>query len=261
MTRPISPSLPRSDVLALNLCGLFVGFFVAAEVLGAKLFSFSLFGIGPRDLGLGSGETFVATTGILAFPLTFVLTDIVNEYFGKRTVRQFTWLAIGVNLLLQPVIQLAIRVPAVSYTPGIEAHEVQRGFQIALGQTWSIVAASLIAFAIGQWLDAQIFTTLRRLTRGRWLWLRAQGSTVVSQLVDSICVIFLAFVVIPSLTGGGAWSLAQATEVALTNYVYKFVIAVGITPVLYVVHAAVERYLGHARAAELVQSAHPGDAG
>jgi uncharacterized integral membrane protein (TIGR00697 family) len=259
MSAPTSAALPRRDVLVLALCGLFVGFFVAAEILGAKLFTFGLLGLSPRKLGLGSGESFVATTGILAFPLTFILTDIVNEYFGKRVVRQFTWLAIAVNLLLQPVVQVAIRVPAISFTDGISSEEVQRSFQIALGQTWSIVAASLCAFAVGQWLDAQVFTSLRRVTGGKWLWLRSQGSTVVSQLIDSIAVIFLAFVVIPALAGMKPWTVAQATEVALTNYVYKFAIAVGITPLLYVVHAAVERYLGHAEAAALVHAAHPKD--
>ena len=259
MSNPTSTSLPRRQVLAFTLCALFVGFFVAAEILGSKLFEFSLFGIGPKDIGTGDGDKFVATAGILAFPLTFVMTDIVNEYFGKPTVKHFTWIAIAVNLLLQPVVQAAIRVPAVSFTPGVTAQEIQHAYQIALGQSWQIVAASLIAFAAAQWLDVQVFTWLRRLTGGKMLWLRSQGSTVVSQLIDTIVVIFLAFVVIPAATGGHPWSMQQATEVALTNYVYKFLIAVLSTPALYFVHAAVERYLGHAEAHALVQSAHPQD--
>lgn len=256
---PAQRLVAREQVLAYVLCALFVGFFVAAEVLGGKLFRFTLFGLGPADLGLGDGTEFVATAGILAFPLTFVMTDIVNEYFGRPIVRLFTWIAIAVNLLLQPVIRAAIAVPAISYTPGITDADMQRGFQVAFGQTTSIVVASLCAFALAQWLDARVFTWLRHRTGGKWLWLRAQGSTVVSQLVDTIAVIFLAFVVIPELTGGTPWTLANAFSVALTNYVYKFLIAAGSTPVLYAVHAGVDAYLGKDVAEALVHHAHPRD--
>jgi uncharacterized integral membrane protein (TIGR00697 family) len=248
----------REQVLAYVLCALFVGFFVAAEVLGGKLFRFTLFGLGPDDIGLGDGPEFVATAGILAFPLTFVMTDIVNEYYGRPIVKLFTWIAIAVNLLLQPVIRAAIAVPAISFT-SISDAEMQRAFQIAFGQTTSIVFASLCAFALAQWLDVQVFTWLRHSTGGKYLWLRAQGSTVVSQMIDTIAVIYLAFVVIPKLTGGQAWSISDAFSVSVTNYVYKFVIAVGITPVLYLVHGAVDRYLGKEAAEALVHHAHPGD--
>ena len=254
MTAPAP--IPRRQVLLVALCSLFVGFFVTAELLGAKLFEFSLAGLGPRDLGLGGAATFVATAGVLAFPLTFVLTDIINEYFGVATVRLFTWVGIGVNLLVQGVVRAAIATPAVSFVEGTSAAEVQAAYELALGQTWAIVIASLVAFALGQLLDVKIFSLLRSITGGRLLWLRAQGSTVVSQLVDSVAVVFLAFVWIPLLTGGPAWSAGAATSVAMTNYVYKFAIAVGITPLLYLVHWLVDRYLGPAEAEALVHSAH-----
>ena len=250
--------LPRRQVLLVTLCALFVGFFVTAELLGAKLWEFSV-GFGPRDIGLGEGAKFVATAGILAFPLTFILTDIINEYFGLRMVRLFTIVAIAVNLLLQPVVQAAIRVPAVSFTEGVSSEQVQEAYSLALGQTWAIVAASLVAFALGQLLDAKVFTWLRHLTGGKMLWLRAQGSTVVSQLVDSFVVIFLAFVILPAAIGTSHMSMRAAAEISTTNYVYKFLIAVGITPVLYGVHALVDRYLGAAEAHALVHAAHARD--
>ena len=236
-----------------------MGFFVTAELLGAKLFHFTLFGLGPVNLGLGDSTEFVATTGILAFPLTFILTDVINEFFGKRIVRQFTFLALGVNAILQLVVQAAIRVPARSFTPGISDQTVQDAYSLALGQTWSIVVASMVAFVIGQWLDAQMFTWLRKRTGGRLLWLRSQGSTVASQFIDSYIVIVLAFVTLPAITGGTPWSLNTALGVATTNYVYKFVIAVGSTPALYLVHASVKRWLGVPLALRLAHEAHPRD--
>src|SRR5262245_52445100 len=102
-------TIDKRELLLLILLTLFIGFFVTAELLGAKLFHFTLFGLTPAKLGLGDGQEFVATTGILAFPLTFVLTDVINEYFGKRIVRQFTFLALAVNAILQLVVQAAIR--------------------------------------------------------------------------------------------------------------------------------------------------------
>lgn len=251
----------RREVLLLALCALFVGFFVTAEILGAKLWRFTLFGLRPADVGLSDDPTgeFVATAGILAFPLTFVLTDVVNEYFGRRIVRIFTWLAIGVNVILQPVIWGATRVPTIVFTESPTAAEAHRAYEIAFGQTYAIVAASLLAFAVAQLVDATTFTWLRKKTGGRMLWLRSQGSTVVSQLIDTGIVIFVAFVVIPALLGNEHMSVGTAATIALTNYVYKFVIAVAITPVLYLVHGAVKGWLGPDVAAALTHEAHPGD--
>jgi len=250
--------VPRRQTLLVSLCALFVGFFVAAELLGAKLFEIPL-DLGPRHLGLGTSERFVATAGILFFPLTFILTDIVNEYFGRPMVKLFTFAAIAVNLLLQGIVLAAIRTKAVSFTPGIRAEQVQEAYAIALGQTWAIVLASVVAFALAQMIDIRVFTWLRRRTGGRWLWLRAQGSTVFSQLVDTFVVILLAFYVLPALLGREHMTIRQASEVSLANYAYKFAIAVAITPLLYAVHWAVVRYLGKAEADALAQAAHPRD--
>lgn len=249
----------RREVLLLTLCALFVGFFVTAEILGAKLWKFTLFGVTPESIGLSTDREFVATAGIFAFPLTFILTDIINEYFGRRIVRVFTWLAIGVNVVLQPIILGAVVAPTVSFTPGLDADTAHHAYQIAFGQTYAIVAASLLAFAVAQFVDAWTFTWLRKKTGGKMLWLRSQGSTVVSQVIDTGIVIFVAFVVIPELLGNPHMTMGKAAVISLTNYVYKFAIAVLITPVLYFVHAAVHGWLGHEAATALAHEAHPTD--
>ena len=251
-------SLSRRHLLLLVLSGFFTGFFVAVELIGAKLFHFSLFGLGPASFGL-NGDLFVATTGIIAFPLTFIITDIVNEYYGKRTVRTLTFLAIAVNIALIPVVQAAIAAPAHDFASGGVDQGMQDAFRRSLGQSWAIVVASLCAFAIGQLVDVAVFTRLRRLTGGRMLWLRAQGSTVVSQLIDTIVVIYLAFVVIPALVGGDslfAMKPGEAGTVCLTNYIYKFAIAVAITPLLYAIHYAIDAWLGRDEAARAIAEAH-----
>lgn len=249
----------KREVLLLALLTLFVGFFVAAEMLGSKLWEFTLFGVTPEQMGLSGEQKFVATAGIFAFPLTFILTDILNEYFGRRMVRLFTFLAIGVNVLLQPVVWASASAPTVSFTPGVTSSFAHDAYQLAFGQQWRIVAASLVAFAIAQFVDAWTFTWLRHKTGGKWLWLRSQGSTLVSQVVDTLVVIFVAFWALPALAGQPHMSAGQAWTISLTNYVYKFALAVVITPGLYVVHGAVEKWLGHAEAERLAHEAHPRD--
>lgn len=236
-----------------------MGFFVTAEILGAKLWKFTLFGVSPASIGLSDDPHFVATAGIFAFPLTFILTDVINEYFGRRIVRVFTWLAIGVNVILQPIVIGATKAPTVVFTDAYTAQTAHEAYVIAFGQTPSIVAASLLAFAVAQFVDAYTFTWLRKKTGGKMLWLRSQGSTVVSQVIDTFIVIFVAFVIIPEILGNPHMSLGNAAVISLTNYVYKFLIAVLITPLLYFVHAAVHAWLGHAAAAELTHAAHPTD--
>lgn len=246
----------RSLSLLLLLGGLFTAFYVTGDLIGAKLFSFTLLGRGPQDLGLSGGAQFVATVGILYFPLTFILTDIVNEYFGRRIVRSLTFVAIAVLLVLQPLVLWAIQVPTVSFNPAVPAEEMHRSFAVVLGPAWSIVIGSCAAFAIGQLLDVTVFSAIRRLTGGRWLWLRSQGSTLASQLVDSFVVIFLAFVLLPPLAGQSAWPAGLALGVSVTNYVIKVAITVAITPLLYAVHGGVRAWLGRDEAERLVRQAH-----
>lgn len=252
----------RSLTLLLALCALFVAFFVTGDLIGAKLFEFSILGLLPKHLGLSDQDgNFIATIGILYFPLTFILTDIINEYFGKKVVRSLTVIAIGTLLLLQPIILWSIAAKTVSFNPAISSEQMHASFATVLGPAWAIVAGSCAAFAIGQWLDVKVFSAIRRVTGGRMMWLRSQGSTLVSQFIDSFVVIFLAFVIIPHLfhTGSAPWAVGAALMVSLTNYVIKAIIAVAITPVLYGFHFLVEFWLGSTEAERLKGLAHPMD--
>ncbi|MBL8861566.1 MAG: queuosine precursor transporter [Planctomycetes bacterium] len=250
----------KRETLLLVCLTLFVAFFVTANFLGAKLWEFTLFGLRPRHLGLEQ-ETFVATAGILAFPLTFILTDIVNEYFGRRVVRAFTFLAIAANLVLQPIVLAAAAAPTVSFTPGVDAQTAHAAYRLAFGTTWTITFASLVAFAVAQFVDVGTFSWLRRKTGAKAIWLRAQGSTVVSQLVDTLIVIYVAFYLLPALLGDPHMGAADAGRIALTNYVYKFALAVVLTPLLYGMRGLLVGWLGADEAARLAREAHPGGPG
>ena len=122
---------------------------------------------------------------------------------------------------------------------------IDYAYQSIFRQGGNIILGSIAAFIVSQLLDATVFRGLRRLTGSRLLWLRATGSTLVSQLVDSFVVLFVAFYVF------GNWSFAQVLTVANTNYWYKFAAAVLLTPVLYLAHALIDRYLGPQETTEL----------
>jgi len=247
----------RSLALLLLLTGIFTGFYVTGDLIGAKLFTFTVFGLGPKHLGLGDGGDFVMTAGTLAFPLTFLLTDIINEYFGRAVVRVLTIVAITVLLVLQPVVLATVAVPTISFTPGISSEQMDQSVRNVLAPAWAIVVGSIAAFALGQWFDVVLFGKLRRLTGDKALWLRAQVSTFGSQLIDSFVVIFLAFVIIPMVIGQEPWKTAGAVQVSTTNYAVKVGIAILSTPLLYLVHLAVEAWLGKDEANRLKHQAHP----
>ncbi len=205
----------RKQTLYLWLGGLFVTALLIADLIGAKLFR-----VGGIDLSVG----------MLAFPLTFVLTDLLSEFYGPKGARRVTYLGLGCAAFAFFIINVAIAVPTSPESP-------MPGPQFSQTFGWSqrLYVASLTAYTVGQLLDITIFTALRRLTKHRLLWLRATGSTLASQLIDTVMVTFMLF------TG------TKSTDFILTlirnQYLLKVAIAVGLTPVIYAAHAFVLRIL------------------
>lgn len=218
---------------------------IVAELIGTKLFQLEpVLGLPLARMNLfGTDDlSFVLSAGVLTWPLVFLVTDVVNDYFGVRGVR---FLTIATTLLIAVtfvVLWLAIQLPPAGFwRTSYEKNGVpdaQAAFAAIFGQGMNIIVGSLAAFLISQLADAFLFRWFKRRTGERRIWLRATGSTLVSQLVDSLVVTWVAF----------AWfrgvPMAQATAWALTAYVYKFCIAVLSTPVIYVAHAGIERWLG-----------------
>lgn len=213
-----SPHDPtRRDRVFVVLAGIFVAHALLGELTGGKL------------IVLGG---FTMSIGVIPWPAVFVTTDLVNEYYGPRAVRQLTFLAMGLIAYAFGLLWLCMQVPAADGSP-----VSGEAFDMVFGQSLGIIVGSIAAFALSQLLDAVVFVVLRARTSGRLLWLRAVGSTVVSQLVDSFVVVFVAFVVF------GDMSPSKGAEVSVTNYAYKFLIAIGTLPVIYAGHGVMERYL------------------
>jgi uncharacterized integral membrane protein (TIGR00697 family) len=212
--------------LFVVLAGVFVTSLVVGDIIGVKLFEVHL---GPI--------VSVLSVGMLPFPVTFVLTDILNEFYGKKAARFVTWVGLGMAIFAFTVIYTALQLEWAPLTrdPGYTG-TVESSFNNVFGGSQRILVASMIAYLIGQFSDIALFHLFKRLTHNRMLWLRATGSTVVSQFIDTVVVQFVAW--------SGVLSTQVIINIILTSYVVKLLVAVGLTPVIYAGHALVERWLG-----------------
>jgi uncharacterized integral membrane protein (TIGR00697 family) len=207
--------MDRKQIFFVWLTAIFVAALVTGDFVGGKFFL--LFG---RNL----------SAGIIPFPLTFVLTDLVNEFYGTHGARRLTYVGFGSAAFVWGVITLSLHLPTSPDSPIPDAV-----FKGAFGTSARLYVASLTAYLIGQLLDISIFHGLRRLTGHRLLWLRSTGSTVLSQAVDSLSVSFVFLV--------GTRPLDFILGNALNNYVGKLVMAVLLTPAIYAGHAVFKRYI------------------
>jgi queuosine precursor transporter len=244
----------KSARLFIILGGFFIANALIAEIIGVKIFSlektlgfdpFSFTLLGESSLG------FSLTAGVLLWPVVFIMTDIINEYYGPKGVRLLSYLTVG--LIAYAFIAF---VTAISLTPpdwwrgsNKSVTDLQNSYKAVLGQSNWIIIGSLIAFLIGQIIDVMAFHRIKRATGEKKIWLRATGSTLISQLIDSYIVLVVAFYI------GADWSIQKVLAIGTVNYVYKFLMAVVLTPVIYLVHNLIEKYLGHHLANKMKRSA------
>ena len=237
-----------------------VAFFVAnaliAECIGGKIFSLEgLLGIPPANFTIlgQSGLAFNLTCGVLLWPLEFVITDIVNEYYGPKAVRRISIIAVSLIAYAFVMFYLSMKLTPAAFWVGSKTSDgvpsMQSAFEAIFGQGMWIIVGSIVAFLLGQMLDVLIFHRIKLITGERMIWLRSTGSTLISQFIDSFVVIFIAFKI------GQGWSFPKVFAIALVGYTYKFVVAILVTPLIYAVHGAIERYLGDDLAAEMKRTA------
>jgi uncharacterized integral membrane protein (TIGR00697 family) len=252
----------KRAVLFFVLGALLLANAIVAELIGVKLFQLEeVLGLPKADFRLLGTEhlSFVLSAGVLTWPLVFLVTDVVNDYYGVRGVRMITLLATVLIAAMFGVLWAAIVLPPErGWWLGMAADEgvpdMQAAFTAVFGQGMYIIVGSLTAFVISQFVDALLFRWFKRRTGERRIWLRATGSTLVSQLIDSLTVTWVAFALLRGMP------MAEATALALTAYVYKFGVAVLSTPLVYLAHAVIERWLGPELAAAMRRDAlAPGD--
>jgi queuosine precursor transporter len=235
----------KSSILFYILGSFFIANALLAEFIGVKIFSLeSTFGLEPLNLSILGIEnlSFNLTAGVLLWPIVFVMTDIINEYFGRKGVRfmSFTAAALIAYAFLMVYFSIGLS-PAgfwIERTTNAGTVNMDLAFNTIFGQGLWIIIGSLTAFLVGQLVDVTVFHYFKSFTGSSKIWLRATGSTLVSQLVDSFVVLFIAFYI------GAGWDLKLVLVIGLVNYIYKFTIAIIVTPFLYLLHSVIDKYLG-----------------
>jgi uncharacterized integral membrane protein (TIGR00697 family) len=261
MIKSIISSKPTR--LFLILGGFFIANTIIAEYIGVKIFSLEeSLGVQPVNLNLfGVAFSFNLTAGVLLWPVVFIMTDIINEYYGKRGVKFLSYLAVGLISYAFCVSFMAINLTPASWWTGSKevagVPDMQHAYSAVFGQGLWIIVGSMVAFLVGQVLDVLIFHRIKKATGEKYIWLRSTGSTLVSQLIDSFVVLGIAFYIGPKLqpSQGTPWTLPQLLSVGTGNYIYKFIVAVVLTPVIYLAHGWIERYLGHDLAKQMKDEA------
>ena len=194
----------------LFLSSLFIGSLVVCNLVATKFTEV--------DLGF---KTFTISVGILPYPLTFLVTDILSEIYGKKRASQVVVCGFGVSLMVIGIVQLALAFDALSFGVGDAA------FQEVFGQTWRVVGASMTAYLAAQLVDVQLFHFWKNLTKGKHLWLRNNASTIGSQLLDTVLVVSILFWDDPEVSGDQIYGMIR------DGWIFKMLCALADTPLAY----------------------------
>ncbi len=208
----------KKDIVYVILAGIFITNAVVAELIGGKLIN--VFGV-PMSVG------------ILPWPIVFVSTDLINEYFGEKGVRKLSLITASLIAYTFVILFIAMRIPAMHGDKLVTDDQ----FNAVFGQSMWIVVGSITAFMVSQLIDVSIFHFVKNKTGDKMIWLRSTGSTVISQLFDSFIVLGIAF----WLTGKMTTEIFLAS--AITGYFVKMIIAIVLTPLIYLGHSLIEKYI------------------
>jgi uncharacterized integral membrane protein (TIGR00697 family) len=245
----------KGNRLFLILGGFFIANAIIAEFIGVKIFSLERsLGLSPLNWEvLGHERSFELTAGVLLWPVVFILSDLINEYFGPRGVRLLSNGAVLLIIYAFLMVYLTMNLTPADWwvisnkQNGVD--DMQLAFKGIFGQGLWIIFGSLVAFLLGQIIDVWIFHRIKQMTGEKHIWLRATGSTVVSQFIDSFVVLFIAFGI------GAGWTWDTIISIGIVNYIYKFVVALALTPVLVWTHDLIDWYLGPETAKQLKEEA------
>lgn len=208
----------KKEILFVVLAGIFITNAVVAELIGGKLIA-----IGP----------FVMSIGIVPWPIVFLTTDLINEYFGEKGVRKLSFLTAILIAYSFLIVLMAMKIPAAVGISPVNDNQ----FTAVFGQSLWIIVGSITAFLVSQFVDVWVFWFFKNKTGDKKIWLRTTGSTVVSQLIDSFVVLGIAFWL------PGKIDFHTFITSALTGYGFKLIIAVALTPLIYWSHSRIKKYL------------------
>lgn len=197
--------------LYLLLGGLFVGFLVVCNLIANKFVTIQI----PFF-----SDPFIISCGVLPYPLTFLITDILSEFYGRKKTSLVVFTGLIVSILIIGLLSLANHLEAIVGSPvGDET------FALVFGNSWRVIGASMLAYVMAQFADVHIFHFFKGLTKGKKLWLRNNASTILSQLIDTTLVIFVLF--------AGVKSMGEMADMIKDGWLFKVLCALVDTPIIY----------------------------
>ena len=201
------------DQFYLVLSGIFIASLVTCNLIANKFVSV--------DLGF---KVFIVSAGILPYPLTFLVTDLISELYGQKKANLVVFSGFVASVFVLMFLWLGSQFSAIS---GSIVDDIT--YDSVFQNAWRLIAASMVAYLFAQFVDVRIFHFWKRLTKGKHLWLRNNGSTIASQLIDTSLVVCILFV--------GVWESDQIYSAILDGWLFKMLMAFIDTPIIYgVIH-------------------------
>jgi len=224
----------RRDILFLSLAGLFIASLVMGNIIGTTkfvtIFSFTMPGwlqsITPALVRDGSIYTMSVPAGLLAYPVTFLVTDLISELYGRKKAQSVVWVGFFLNLYMLLMMSIGHWFP--------NTYGVSGGLNLFEGVYEFLIAntvSSMIAYLIAQSIDVRLFHYLKKLTKGKYLWIRNNGSTMFSQLIDSTTILSILY--FSGNLGENVSTLAALGILIINSYLFKFFFALFDTPIFY----------------------------
>lgn len=244
MEHAANVNIHRRNNVFIVLFGIFLTNAIVAEIIGVKIFSVeNTLGFEPVHWNFfGFTWDINQTAGALNWPFVFITSDIINEYFGRQGVKKISYYTAGFVAFSFIIIYVSTLLSPAAFwldvNKGTTNFNIDEAYGKIFRQGLGIITGSLTAFLVSQLIDSYVFHRIKTATGAKKLWLRATGSTLVSQLIDSFVVIGIAFVLF------GNWSIGQWFSTAMNSYIYKFTVAILLTPLIYLGHSLIDKYLG-----------------
>ncbi|MDR9373890.1 MAG: queuosine precursor transporter [Schleiferiaceae bacterium] len=210
----------RALTLYVVLAGLFVAALITCNLIANKFVAVNL-----------GFKTFQISAGVVPYPLTFLVTDILSEIYGRKLTNRVVLAGFFASLLTLLILYLGQTFPAITDSP-VSNEQFAAVFQ----NSWRVIAASMTAYLVAQFIDVRIFHFIKKRTQGRYLWLRNNFSTTFSQLLDTILVTSVLFL--------GVESLGFISGLILDGWLFKVIFAAADTLLIYPAVAIIRRHLG-----------------
>jgi len=220
----------RSEQTLLILSGFFIASLVLTNLIAGRFFTLEI-----PFLHI----SWALSSGIIAYPITFLVTDIISEVYGEKRATTLVLTGFLVSVFTVIIILISTNLPIWKNSPVDE-----QSYNTVFGLAPGIVFGSMIAYLTAQYVDVQLFEFWRKLTKGKHLWLRNNGSTILSQLIDTSLVVIIALIIYPRFTGTSepiTWH--SAVQIIVGQYIFKAVIALVDTPLIYIAVDQINKYL------------------